>query len=114
MEQSNSVAWWTWRGAGVGTLVAVAAIGAAILSGGAGHGSYIAARVLFPFSMLLTLTDGTIGPVGTGVGLVQFPLYGALIGRALASKAYSIAVLIAAAHLVAALACFSGMLDNFT
>jgi hypothetical protein len=84
------------------------------MSGGAGHGSYIAARVLFPFSMLLTLVEGSIGPIAIGVALLEFPLYGALIGRTAASKTTPTLFWLAAAHAVAALACFSGMLGDFS
>lgn len=105
----------TWAGAGMGALITAPAILAAIMSGGAGHGSYIAGRVLFPFSMLLSrLEGGSIGPVAMSVGLLQFPLYGALIGRAVALKTYRAFFLLTAAHLVAALACFTGLLPYFS
>lgn len=114
MEQSNSVArrtrLSTWRGVGIGTLVTGPAILAAIMSGGAGHGSYVTARVLFPFSMLFSQLEGAIGPVAMGVGLLQFPLYGALIGRTFAVKT-SRTFLLATAHFVAVLVCFSGLLS---
>ena len=103
----------TLAGVGTGTLIAVPAIFSAMISGGAGHGSYIAARLLFPFSMLLTRLEGSIGPIALGVGLLQFPLYGALIGRTLALKTCRTFCLLAAMHLVAALACFSGLLSGF-
>lgn len=101
-------------GAGIGAVIAAPAILAAIMSGGAGHGSYVAARVLFPFSMLLTRLEGEIGPVAMGAGLVQFPLYGALVGRAVALKTDRAVFFAAAAHLVAALACFSDLLPDFS
>ncbi|WP_157218713.1 hypothetical protein [Flavisphingomonas formosensis] len=117
MDKSNSAAMNAWLGilcgAGIGTLMMGPAIFAAIMSGGAGHGSYIAARALFPFSMLLTLLEGSIGPVSIAVGLLQFPLYGALIGWAVAMRTTRPAVLIFV-HLIAALACFSGLLPNFS
>ena len=117
MYRSNSMAHRTkfgiLAGAAMGAVIAVPALLAAIVSGGAGHGSYIAARVLFPFSMLLTRLEGSIGPIALGVGLLQFPLYGALIGRTMASKRCLSLFLLAAMHLVAALACFSGLLSGF-
>ena len=84
MYQSNSIAGrtrlGTLMGASIGAVIAAPAILAAIMSGAAGHGSYVAARVLLPFSMLLTRLEGEIGPVAMGAGLLQFPLYGALVG----------------------------------
>jgi len=101
-------------GAALGIVVAVPAIFLAVISGGAGHGDYVAARLLFPFSMLLTPIEGSIGPVAICVGLLQFPLYGALIGRALASRTHQAFSLLMAVHSVAALACFTGLLPDFS
>lgn len=118
MHQSNSIAGRTrlatLTGAGIGAVIAAPAILAAIMSGGAGHGSYVAARVLFPFSMLLTRLEGENGPVAIGAGLLQFPLYGALVGRTVAVKTDGAVFFVAAVHLVAALACFSSLLRDFS
>lgn len=117
MEQSNSVArqprLGTGRGVGIGTFFTGPAILAAIMSGGAGHGSYITAGVLFPFSMLLSQLEGSIGPAAMSVGLLQFPLYGALIGRTVAANT-SWTFLLATAHLGAVLVYFSGLLPQFS
>ena len=51
----------------------------------------------------------SIGPVAMGVGLLQFALYGALIGRTVAEQA-TLTLLVTTAHLIATLACFSGLL----
>ena len=103
----------TLLGAGTGAVIAAPAILAGIMSGGAGHGTYAVTRVLFPFSMLLTRLEGSIGAVAIGVGMLQFPLYGALIGRSSALKTYWAVFFAAAAHLVAAFACFSELLPSF-
>jgi len=103
----------TWSGAGFGCLITAPAIFAAVMSAGAGHGTYIAARVLFPFSLLLTRLEGSIGPFAVGVGVLQFTIYGALVGRAVALGARAPLLLITVAHLVAVLACFSGLLPAF-
>lgn len=118
MYQPNSMARrtciGTLVGVGVGTAIAAPAIFGAIMSGGAGHGSYIAARVLFPFSMLLTRLEGSIGLVAMSVGLFQFPLYGALVGRTVALRTYQALYMLMAAHLVAVLASFTGLLPDFS
>jgi len=103
-----------WLGAGIGVIIAIPAIFAAIASGGAGHGTYIAATVLFPFSMLLTRLEGSIGLIGMAVGMLQFPLYGAVAGRAVAVRGNSYFLPLMTVHLVAVLACFSGLLPNFS
>lgn len=104
----------TWLGVGIGAIIAILAIFAAIVSGGAGHGTYIAASVLFPFSMLLARIEGSIGPIGMTVGVLQFPLYGAVAGRAVAVRGNSYFLPLTTVHLVAVLACFSGLLPNFS
>lgn len=115
MEQSNSAASRPrldrWRGVRIGIIFTCPAILAAIMSAGAGHGSYITARVLFPFAMLVSQLEGSIGPVAMSVGLLQFPLYGALLGRTVGEKTTT-TWLVTTAHLVATLACFSGLLPR--
>jgi hypothetical protein len=103
-----------WLGAGIGAIIAIPAIFAAIVSGGAGHGTYIVASVLFPFSMLLTRIEGSIGPIGMAVGVLQLPLYGAVAGRAVAVQGSSYFLPLTTVHLVAVIACFSGLLPNFS
>ncbi|MCT8000385.1 hypothetical protein NZL82_00665 [Sphingomonas sanguinis] len=118
MYQSNSIAGrttlGTLMGAGIGAVITAPAILAAVMSGGAGHGTYVAAHVLFPFSMLLTRFEGGIGPIAIGAGLLEFPLYGALVGRAVVLKTDRVVFFAAAAHLVASLACFSGQICGFS
>jgi len=103
-----------WLGAGIGAIIGMLAIFAAIVSGGAGHGTYIAASVLFPFSMLLTRLEGSIGLIGMAVGVLQFPLYGAVAGPAVAVRINSYFFPLTTVHLIAVLACFSGLLPNFS
>jgi hypothetical protein len=101
-------------GAALGALLTVPAIGAAIVSGGAGHGHYVAARALFPMSMLMTLAEGSIGWICGSMALLQFPLYGALLGWSRAEKWYGGVLLVAALHLAAVTACFSGIIPSFS
>jgi len=69
-----------WRQV-AGILIGVAltpfALAAAIASAGAGHGNFLLAKLLFPYSMLLThLTSGAISQPLIALAFVQFPLYG--------------------------------------
>ena len=101
-------------GLGVGTVIEVLAIVLAFISTGFGHGSYVMARLLFPYSFLGTLLEGAIGPVSMCIGLIQFPLYGILIGREASSALKRDRTLLAVGHLVAAFVCFSGLLQDFS
>lgn len=101
-------------GVATGIAVGIVALYAAMISSGAGHGAYVAARALFPFSMLLTLVEGAIGPLSIGVALLQFPLYGACIGWMTARSRWRGVAILVGAHLAAALLCFSGLIPNFS
>lgn len=101
-------------GAAVGLLLGFPAILAAVMSGGAGHGHYVAARALFPASMLLTLLGGSIGVLSVGVALLQFPLYGGLLGWSLVRNTYLPVAVVGALHLVGVIVCFAGTLPSFS
>ena len=100
-------------GAAFGAALELPAAVAALMSAGAGYGHYVAARALFPFSMLLTLVEGKIGWFSGGLALLQFPIYGALLGSARRQRPL-FAVSIGAVHLAAAAACFAGTLPYFS
>jgi hypothetical protein len=100
----------------IGVLITPVAAILAIISGGVGHGHYGFARLLFPYTMLLTLiADDTITVLLRILALIQFPIYGALIGWfAPGRMAWAIGAILFAAHAVAAAICFSGVIPNFS
>jgi hypothetical protein len=101
----------------IGVLVTPIAAVLAIASAGAGHGHYEFARLFFPYSMLLTrLTGHTITDPLIALALAQFPLYGVAVGLAVSKgRAWWCAVaLLAVAHAIAVVLCFSGMIFNFS
>lgn len=110
----KSVARAVMLGFALGVLFALPALFAAILSAGAGHGDYVAARALFPVSMLLTLVEGRIGYFSMALALLQFPLYGALLEWTKVRRNYLPALVVAAVHLVAAIVSFAGALPGFS
>ena len=66
-----------------GILITPPAIFLAILSGGAGHGDYILARILYPYSCWsMSLSEQVKVPGMIGLACIQLPLYGWLIGVA--------------------------------
>lgn len=102
-------------GFALGVVVGIPAVMAAAASGGAGHGGYVAARALFPVPMLLTLLQGdSIGAFSIVVGLLQFPIYGLLLGWSIARRSWVPVVMILVIHMIAASACFAGILPNLS
>lgn len=112
--QSKSALHAVGGGAALGAFVSLPALGLAVLSAGAGHGGYAAARALFPLPMLLTLVEGSIGPLSSGLALLQFPLYGALLGWSRLNDSHGALSLMGLLHIVAAFFGFAGMLPNFS
>ncbi len=55
---------------------------AAAVTTGGGHGSYVLAKILFPFTMLSTVFFGSIVAPFIAIAILQFPIYGLLLGRA--------------------------------
>jgi hypothetical protein len=104
-------------GLALGLLVGLPALALAVASAGAGHGDYGFARLLFPWTMLLTQVQGDVitEPL-LALALAQFPMYGALIGATWSSgRTRTIAVVaIGLFHAIAAAICFSGALPNFS
>jgi hypothetical protein len=98
-----------------GVVVGLLAVLAAIASGGAGHGHYVAARALFPVPMLLTFYQGdTFGLLSIVVALAQFPFYGALLAWSYVQRSYVPILILSLVHLLTAVICFSGALPNFS
>jgi hypothetical protein len=98
----------SWIGLGAGVLATPAALLVAIGSMGAGHGHYVAAKALFPHTMLLTqFVFGSIALPLIGLAIVQFSLYGWFIGAAPDWRARVLRTLtLAATHAVATAAVF--------
>jgi len=71
-------------------------------------------RRLFPVPMLLTLVEGRIGIVSGGLAVLQFPLFGALLSWSFWRKSYAAAAAVVSLDLVAAIACFAGVLPDFS
>jgi hypothetical protein len=102
-------------GSALGVVFEFPTLFAAVLSGGAGHGHYMAARALFPLPMLFSRLEGEIGVVSILLTLFQFPMYGAMIGWVFScTSKKKLLLLPAAVHLAALIACFSGALPDFS
>ncbi len=86
-----------------------------IASGGAGHGDYVLARILFPFTMLAALLPGSITAPLVALAVAQFPLYGIVLGVAnVRGKLERAALVLLAAHVLVVVACFVVPGENFS
>lgn len=65
--------WWT---VAVPVLTGALLLAIAISAAGGGHGSYLPARIFFPYTMILSSVGERIGPVGVALAVVQYPAYG--------------------------------------
>ncbi len=101
-------------GMAFGALVTLPSLLIAALSAGAGHGDYGAARALFPFSMAITLVEGSIGPISLTVALAQFPIYGGVLGWSIVQKNFRAIFAFLLIHFIAMMFCFSGTLPAFS
>lgn len=86
-------------------------------SAGAGHGDYILATILFPFTMLLFgFSDSFTASVSLGVipAIVQFPLYGIILGLANLKNRLDVSLaVILVTHILAIFACFLFLGERF-
>ena len=69
-------------GAGILLFGAVAAM-CSVRVGAAGHGTYVLAKVFFPFAMISTLLSGRLTWFGITLALLQFPLYSVMVAGAI-------------------------------
>tara|TARA_R110002124_G_scaffold115746_5_gene271729 strand:- start:357 stop:650 length:294 start_codon:yes stop_codon:yes gene_type:complete len=72
-----------------------------IFFAGGGHGTYIPAKVVFPFTMLLTKLNNEINLIGIFLALIQIPIYSAILKYKPKWKYYLFGV-----HLFAIVLCF--------
>jgi hypothetical protein len=100
-------------GLGLGILATIPAVALAVASGGAGHGEYVAARLLFPYTMLLTMQTHYISLPLIIIALLQFPMYGLAIGATTRRKRTRIFVsaTLGCIHGICVALCFSGLLS---
>jgi hypothetical protein len=91
----------------IGILLTPVCLLLAIGSGGAGHGDYLYAKLLYPYTMLSApVLDSLVAP-SILFAVPQFPLYGALCGLAAAKgRALTVGLAIMIMHASAVALCF--------
>ena len=94
----------------IGAAITPFALAVAVESGGGGHGDYLLAKFLFPYTMILAGLVGRITYPLIALALVQFPLYGLATGS-FNSRRTAICLLVL--HSIVAFLCFSSLLPYF-
>lgn len=86
---------------GLSVLLGATSVVVAVMFASGGHGTYLPAKLLFPFTMLLTLFGGPIGVGGIAAAVLQFPLYGAAVAAGAGTgQARRVAAVVAGVHAV--------------
>jgi hypothetical protein len=57
-----------------------------LFAGAAGHGSYLPAKIFFPYTMISTSVYGSIIKPFIFLGIIQFPIYGIILALAYYKK----------------------------
>ncbi len=104
-----------WKPVIVSLIVTPLALLLGIGSGGAGHGDYFWAKILFPYTMLSTFLFESITAPFILLAIIQFPLYGFILAFASERKRFgSLVIVLAMAHILAAALCLFLASDNFS
>jgi len=84
----------------------------AIASGGAGHGDYFWAKIIYPYTMLSTLLFNSITLPFIVLAVVQLPIYGVLLSIGRARNRFGlVAFVLLTAHAAAAAVCLAVLLE---
>ena len=94
---------------GLGAMILL--MGIVIVAAGGGHGTYLPAKIFFPYAMLAAMRTGRIGFDPLTLAIVQSVSYGAIVGGA--SKRKLAVIVIASIHLIAATAAIMADTETF-
>lgn len=99
---------WVWPVAiGIAGILTPVTLLLAAASGGAGHGHYVLAKWLFPYTMLSTIPFRTITDAFVVLAFLQYPVYGCLIAHGIRQiRGVRWVSTLAGIHLFAVALCF--------
>ena len=102
----------------IGSLFTPIALYVGWVSGGAGHGSYVWARILLPYALLLALVlpypSSMAHVLIITLAALQYPAYGCFVGMGrVRGRVASFCALLAVIHIMAALLLFTLLKENF-
>ena len=77
---------------------------------GGGHGTYLPAKVVYPFTMLIAiLTKNGIGIIPTIIAIIQIPIYALILIKKPKWKFYLIGI-----HIISAIICLNLPTETFS
>ena len=76
---------------------------------GGGHGFFCPAKLIYPYSMIISVMNNQIGIVAIILAVIQIPIYGIII-----SKKSKWVFLIIAIHIVSAIICLYLPTETFS
>ena len=77
---------------------------------GGGHGTYLPAKVVYPFTMLIAiLTKDGIGILPTIIAIIQIPIYALILTKKSKWKFYLIGI-----HIISAIICLNLTTETFS
>jgi hypothetical protein len=95
-------------GLALGLFVGAACLYIALIAGGGGHGTYMPAKVLFPFCMLSVVLGHSITLPFISLAFLQFPLYGLVLGAAFRSDRFrSVVTSLSVLHILVSVVVFA-------
>ncbi len=86
----------------------------AVESGGAGHGDYLWAKILFPYTMLSTIFTQSILTPFLLLGIFQYLIYGLLVGLAEQNRKVRAFLFVLLTHLGSVGLCLFFVSKNFS
>jgi hypothetical protein len=92
-------------GAIIGCLLTIPAALASIASAGLGHGNYFAAKMLYPYSYYIAYKHGEYTMTDIEISLLQYPLYGILLG--MRGRRKDLPILVILAHVMFTIVCLN-------
>ena len=78
-------------------LTGIVAFMVAVVAAGSGHGTYLPAKCLFPYTMLSTRWTESITTPFIVVALLQFPVYGIILAKANTKQKVALALCVVTA-----------------
>ena len=80
-----------------------------VLSMGGGHGFYWPAKIIYPYSMIISVLNNQIGILAIILTVIQIPIYGIVI-----SKKSKWTYIILGIHIISAIVCLNLPTETFS